>query len=90
MVLGSFQCLNQTKTIVHSLIKLASLIGQGLDHQDFEAMVLIIGPICAVFFADEQANNWIQTKSGFMNDQMTAPVWLAGLNNGIQLNQYQL
>ena len=34
----------------------------------------IIRPIRAVFFADEQAFNWIQTKLGLSNDQMAALV----------------
>ena len=39
----------------------------------------LIRPIRAVFFADEQAFNWIQKRLGLSNYQMAALVWVKGL-----------
>ena len=53
-------------------------------------MEWIIRPIRAVFFADEQAFNWIQKKLGLSNYQMAALVWLKGLMIGLLLGWWLL
>ncbi|QNI53579.1 hypothetical protein SynBIOSE41_01055 [Synechococcus sp. BIOS-E4-1] len=53
-------------------------------------MEWIIRPIRAVFFADEQAFNWIQKKLGLSNYQMAALVWLKGLILGLLLGWWLL
>ena len=45
----------------------------------------IVRPIRAVFFADEQAFNWIQKKLGLSNYQMAALVWVKGIVIGLLL-----
>ena len=53
-------------------------------------MEWIVRPIRAVFFADEQAFNWIQKKLGLSNYQMAALVWLKGLIIGLLLGWWLL
>lgn len=50
----------------------------------------LIRPIRAVFFADEQAFNWIQKRLGLSNYQMAALVWVKGLIIGILLGWWLL
>ena len=50
----------------------------------------LICPIRAVFFADEQAFNWIQKRLGLSNYQMAALVWVKGLIIGILLGWWLL
>ncbi len=50
----------------------------------------LIHPIRAVFFADEQAFNWIQKRLGLSNYQMAALVWVKGLILGILLGWWLL
>ena len=54
------------------------------------SMEWIVRPIRAVFFADEQAFNWIQKKLGLSNYQMAALVWLKGLIIGLLLGWWLL
>ena len=53
-------------------------------------MEWIVRPIRAVFFADEQAFNWIQKKLSLSNYQMAALVWLKGLIIGLLLGWWLL
>ena len=50
----------------------------------------LIRPIRAVFFADEQAFNWIQKRLGLSNYQMAELVWVKGLTIGILLGWWLL
>ena len=50
----------------------------------------LIRPIRAVFFADEQAFNWIQKRLGLSNYQMAALVWVKGIVIGILLGWWLL
>ena len=50
----------------------------------------LIRPIRAVFFADEQAFDWIQKRLGLSNYQMAALVWVKGLIIGILLGWWLL
>ncbi len=50
----------------------------------------LVRPIRAVFFADEQAFNWIQKKLGLSNYQMACLVWVKGLIIGLLLGWWLL
>ena len=54
------------------------------------SMEWLVRPIRAVFFADEQAFNWIQKKLGLSHYQMAALVWLKGLIIGLLLGWWLL
>ncbi|WP_413439574.1 hypothetical protein [Synechococcus sp. MIT S9509] len=65
-------------------------IQQPLWQKHLYVMDWLIRPIRAVFFADEQAFNWIQKRLGLSNYQMAALVWVKGLIIGILLGWWLL